>query len=131
VIVLAVGALASGCETPCDPSYPGVDLEAPGGQESITSYELSGACRGSGTRADCRAFVVCSAGGTCPCRISLLAKDPTSSETVCHIKVVSAEGSEFAVDVATADNSLDGCLSWGLVDPSQSNIEVQFPAAGT
>ncbi len=50
----------------------------------------------------------------------------TSTTTACHIEVVSAEGSVFAIDIDTVDRS-DECISWSLVDPRQRTISVQFP----
>ena len=127
-IAMAVSTLACGPETHCDPSYPVVHLEVPGGSQSISSYQLSGACGGGGTPTDCQAFT-CAANATC-CQISVPITRQTSgftpSATVCHVEVVSAGGSVFAIDIDTVDRSGE-CTNWSLVDPSQSTIVVQFP----
>ena len=127
-IVMAVGTVACGPETHCDPTFPVVDLVVPGGQQSISSYQLSGACGGSGTPADCHA-VACSA-GACPCHISvpITRQDTgfTSSRTVCHIEVVSTGSSVFTIDVDTVEHAGE-CINWSLVDASQRTITVQFP----
>jgi hypothetical protein len=129
VVTLAFfGCLSFGClNTPCDASYPSVDLDVPGGPQALASYRLSGACTGAGTGADCRLFT-----GTTPprpCYLHVRVKRPDSgsngSTSTCHIELVSNTGGVFAVDVETVDRSVE-CANWSLADPSQSTIIVEF-----
>jgi hypothetical protein len=128
-ILTVICGLACGPETPCDPSYPVVDVEVPAGRSAVASYQLSGACGGSGTGADCRVFG-CSSGG-CPCHISVPItrqnESSTPPTTSCHIEVVSTGGPVFAIDVDTVNWSNE-CTNWSLVDSSQLTITVQFPS---
>src|SRR5262249_3335806 len=127
---MAVTFLA--CEkTPCDASYTGVYLEVAGGPGSISSYQLSGACRGGGTGMDCQ-LSVCSSSTPCSCyiHVPINNESPGSTSSVCHIEVVSVTGSVFVVDVGTVD--LGGeCINWSLADPAQSTINVQFAGGDT
>jgi hypothetical protein len=129
VTVLALSFV--GCvKTHCDASYPSVFLEVPGGPQALASYRLSGACTGTGTGADCQVNGGDPPPRPCHLHVPVKRSDPgsTASTSTCHIELVSNTGSVFAVDVETVDRSVE-CANWGLADPSQATIVVQFANA--
>ena len=133
IVVLAASPAACGPHTPddqCIPPATRIALTVSGGQQSLTSYVLSGACAGSGDASDCRPdATTCKIDARrCPCTIdvSVTTAQPFHA---CQIDVTSANGTHFKTNVDVIYDS-GYCPSVQLVDPSQSIIEVTFPDGG-
>jgi hypothetical protein len=125
VAVVSLKLVACSGNTHCDPAYVSLKVNVPGGRTSIGSFQLTGACGGSGTPDKCQPVDCTRDAGECPCVISVVGIMPLPGSTTCHIEVVSADGAVFNVDVEV-DNSGGGCVGSRLVDPRQQEITVEF-----
>lgn len=130
IVVLAAGPPVCGSHPDqCIPTPTRLALTVSGGQESLTSYDLSGACQGGGGASGCRPVTGCTAdAGACPCTIDVFVTTAQPYHA-CHIDVTSADGTHFQTDVDVTYSS-DYCPHVLLVDAGQSAIDVTFSDGG-
>lgn len=131
VIAFALGAAACNESSQCDNRYAAFHLHVSYGREFISSYQVSGACIGGGTGADCN-NEFCGRGATiCACNISVpvrLKAGVPPSTVDCHIEVKATDGSVFSTDVAVIAKP-GQCPNVLLAEPDRS-ITVDFSADG-